>query len=142
MLKAAVVGSRTFKDKEFIYRKLDAFLSTLGPFVVVTGGAEGVDKIAEKWALDRAVAGVPKPVVYQAEWGDTSHPDAVVRRDKYGREYDAVAGHRRNQLIVDDADFLIAFWDGQSKGTKDSVDKAGRANIPSYVYLRDEESSE
>lgn len=30
----------------------------------------------------------------------------------------------RNTDIIENAEFVVAFWDGQSKGTKDSIDKA------------------
>lgn len=44
--------------------------------------------------------------------------------DKYGR----FAPIKRNALIVDEADFEIAFWDGKSKGTEYTIDYALQKN--------------
>lgn len=71
--------------------------------IIVVGGARGVDKEAEKWALHRGM----QVEVYEAEW------------DKYGR----TAGFKRNSAMVAVADRGIAFWDGLSPGAKDSIDK-------------------
>ena len=41
---------------------------------------------------------------------------------KYGRAAPLV----RNRLIIDDCDKVLAFWDGKSRGTKQSLDYAER----------------
>lgn len=40
--------------------------------------------------------------------------------DKYGKS----AGFKRNTTIVEACDTLLAFWDGKSRGTQDSIAKA------------------
>ena len=44
--------------------------------------------------------------------------------DKYGKK----AGPIRNELIIKDADNIIAFWDGESRGTLNSINIAKRLN--------------
>ena len=39
----------------------------------------------------------------------------------------------RNTDIIKNSDFVFAFWDGKSKGTKDSIDKSKKLNIPIKV---------
>lgn len=39
------------------------------------------------------------------------------------------AGHIRNAKMADNADALIAFWDGESKGTKNMIDNARRKGL-------------
>ena len=39
-----------------------------------------------------------------------------------------LAGFMRNTDIINEAELVVAFWDGQSKGTKDSIDKAEKQN--------------
>lgn len=33
----------------------------------------------------------------------------------------------RNSLIIDSSELVIAFWDGKSKGTQDSIGKARKS---------------
>lgn len=76
----------------------------------ISGGASGVDSWAEE-AFDEIIAKYPESVskrIFQADW------------DTYGKS----AGYRRNELIVAAADKVIAFWDGESRGTKHTIDLA------------------
>ena len=45
--------------------------------------------------------------------------------DKFGKS----AGYKRNTQMAEYATHLIAFWDGQSKGTKHMIDIAKRLNL-------------
>lgn len=128
-----VVGSRTFKDYKYLSQILDWFRKYLGDFTVVSGGAEGVDSLAVCWANERKL---PVPIVYPAFWSDLSHPDAIIKTRKNGQKYDAAAGFRRNQQIVERADILIAFWDGKSKGTQDSIARAEKVGKLVYIFTK------
>ena len=81
---------------------------------IISGGAKGADKLAEKYALER---GIPV-TVHEPDW------------DLHGRS----AGYIRNKLIVQDADEIIAFWDRHSKGTKHTIDIAEKANKPVHIF--------
>lgn len=89
----AVVGSRGWVDREKIF----AILDNESPARIVSGGALGVDSIAEAWALDRGV------------------PCEVIRPDykSHGRGAPLI----RNEEIIDRSDSVLAFWDGKSRGT-------------------------
>lgn len=126
--KIAIVGSRTFPlpadifesmEKEaqveavkFAKETIGRFIAHLSPIqnVVVSGGANGVDKWAAELAEER---GIPV-VVIRPNW------------KKYGKS----AGFKRNGEIVEAADDVIAFWDGQSRGTLDTIKKAHQAVKP------------
>jgi len=99
----AIVGSRSFNDRELAFHVLDKYVGNRG-HSIVTGGARGADALAEEWARNR---GIPVQVL-PAEW------------EKYGRS----AGSRRNTEIVRLCQGMIAFWDGKSPGTRDSIRKA------------------
>ncbi len=43
--------------------------------------------------------------------------------------YDAGAGKKRNTQIIARADVVVAFWDGFSTGTRDSITKAKSRGI-------------
>lgn len=126
-MKIAVIGSRTFLDKDLLFKTLDMIK---GKTVIVSGGAPGADRLAEHYA---ETVGLAKEI-YKAEWNNLLHPEAVVRF-KYGREYDANAGFRRNKTIVDNADLVVAFWDGKSKGTKNSLEYAKKMGKNVKVIL-------
>ena len=37
---------------------------------------------------------------------------------------------KRNAQIIAEADQVVAFWDGKSPGTRNTIDRAKRANKP------------
>lgn len=102
-------------------------LAEFGPFVLIHGGAKGADTVAGTWASARD--GFPTPLVFAADWDDLTKPDAVVKRTKKGKLYDALAGHRRNQKMIDEGrpDLVVAFPGGT--GTADMVSRARVAGI-------------
>ena len=130
MTNVGVVGSRTFKDYAFLCDQLDMFWLFLGAFTVVSGGATGADTMAVRWANAHKL---PIPIVFPADFYKLGHPEAVIKMDRRNRPYDAAAGFRRNQEIIDASDMLIAFWNEKSPGTKDSIERAKQAGKPVYV---------
>jgi predicted Rossmann fold nucleotide-binding protein DprA/Smf involved in DNA uptake len=137
-MKIAVVGSREFKDKEFVKKSVLKFFKSGDIFI--SGGAKGVDRWAEE-AINRFSADFPnsdsiEKKIYLPDWDNLAHPDAVIKTRPDGTKYDAKAGYRRNKLIVDEADVVVAFWDGKSKGTKHSIDLAIEAGKPVDIYVR------
>lgn len=82
---------------------------------IVSGGARGIDTLAERWADQH---NIPKLIL---------KPDY----DKYGRS----APIRRNEIIVSAADLVVAVWDGKSRGTKSTIDYAKKCGIPVQVLL-------
>ncbi len=97
-----VVGSRSFTDYEFLKRKLDHVLQNHKKITIVSGGADGADKLAELYAKEHNYS----LYVFPADW------------DKYGR---AAGPIRNEQMQAFIAQFpkrgCVAFWDGQSRGT-------------------------
>ena len=104
---------------------------------IITGGAKGADFLAAEYGRRHSL-----PVVeYAADWSDTSSPDAVIKYHPDGKVYDAYAGMRRNTQVIAAADKVIAFWDGQEKGsgTFDGIKKAKnlgkKISIIKYLLL-------
>lgn len=120
-MRVAVVGSRSFDD----YGRLCQFLETYffryhetrpNEWLisqVISGGAQGADHLAERFAKDEKI----ELVVFPAEW------------DKYGRS----AGPRRNDDIVKACDVAVIFWDLKSPGSKDILNKVLKAGKPAMV---------
>lgn len=99
-MKFAIVGSRTFKDYFLLKERLSKFKIS----EIISGGADGADFLAERYAEEYSI----KLTVFPADW------------EKFGKR----AGYVRNIQIVDKCDLVYAFWDGKSKGTKHSIDYA------------------
>lgn len=109
----AIVGSREITSKALVVETvrvgLTAFaISGRDITLIISGGARGVDTIAKQIADE---SGVPFKE-YPANWV------------KYGRYR---AGRIRNSEMANDADIVIAVWDGESNGTqhmiKESMDR-------------------
>lgn len=131
-LRVAVIGGRDYKDLAFMEEVLDAMdnypHSKIG--VIVSGGAKGADTLGEVWAQ---LNDIPT-MIHEPKWDDLTHPDARIKVNKYGNQYDANAGHRRNKLIIDDCDIVVAFWDWKSPGTKNSLEYAYNVKKPGVVF--------
>ena len=114
-MKIAVVGGRDFNN----YNSVCLALAEFKPSMLISGGATGADALAEKFSRD---FGTPIRV-YKANWHDYT-PPCIIGTNKYGHKYNKLAGMNRNTKIIEDCDMVIAFWNGVSTGTKDSIDKA------------------
>lgn len=105
-----IAGSRDYPD----YGAVRAFIRSLpSGTVVVSGGARGVDSIAE---YNARRAGLTVEVY---------HPDWKTLGNR--------AGYVRNAQMVNVADRVVCFWDRQSKGTKHTIDLAREKNRPLLV---------
>jgi hypothetical protein len=116
--RVAIVGSREFKDLDWV-REYVLWLPA--GTLVVTGGARGVDVTAERAA--KARKDLPPPKVLHAGW---QRPDGTL---------DRAAGHKRNRRVVAACDRLVAFWDGQSPGTRDAFQLAEAAGKPYRILM-------
>lgn len=81
---------------------------------VVSGHANGVDMLGERWAM---VQGVPVRI-FHALWG------------VHGKG----AGFKRNEEMATYADALIAVWDGHSRGTAHMIKAMRQHGKPVSVW--------
>lgn len=114
--KIAVIGSGTFEDYEMLARILDKNAPKIK--LIVSGAIRGADTLATQWATER---GVPY-LVMPARW-----------KDENGA-HDRGAGFRRNRELIAYADVVLAFYDGESRGTKHSIEIAQQLNKPLKVF--------
>lgn len=108
-MKVAVIGSRNLEIDN-----LEKY-SPEGVTEIVSGGAKGVDTSAVEYAIAHDL----KLTVFLPEY------------EKYGR----AAPLKRNITIIENADLVIAFWDGASRGTKYVIDACKRKNVPVVVHI-------
>jgi len=110
----SIIGSRTFNNYSYAKTKILDIIKTnkISVTRIISGGAQGSDKIAEKFA---ETFKIPIEVI-TPDWS----------KGKSG-------GVIRNTDIINKSDCVIAFWDGKSKGTLDSINKAKRGNKKLFV---------
>jgi hypothetical protein len=114
-MKMAIVGSRSVDDYEWIKSILEFYD---GITLIISGGALGVDSLAKKYAVEKNI-----PLL-----------EIKPEYDKYPQNLKWKAPLDRNTTIVEKCEYVIAFWDGKSKGTLDTVNKAKKFNKPYIVY--------
>lgn len=136
-----VTGSRTWDDRQAVADALlDAWhdaVQTVSPevhFTVVHGDCpSGADAIAKQWAIDNGVFHHGFP----ANWSGPctpACPDTPHRKTNRHGEYCPLAGHYRNQLMVDmGVDLVLAFHRDNSRGTADCIRRAKAAGIPVHT---------
>ena len=136
VMKVAVIGSRDFTNYALLTEKLDKLHQMQQITTIVSGGAKGADSYGEFWAKMQGMT----PLIFEAKWEDLSHPDANIKRNRWGKQYDASAGFRRNKTIIENCDIVFAFWDGSSPGTEDSLNYAKSLKKPIKIFLVNAES--
>jgi hypothetical protein len=114
-MKIIIAGGRDVTDGEYVIDAMSKLSVT--PDEIVSGTARGADRLGEWWA---SINDVPVKR-FPAEW------------DKYGKS----AGYKRNEVMAQYADGLVALWDGKSRGTKHMIDIARREGLQVYVYRVD-----
>jgi hypothetical protein len=106
-MKLAIVGSRDFDDYELVDKLCAHLVERFDVNAIVSGGAKGADKLGERFARQYGL----DMIVFKPDW------------QQFGKR----AGYLRNVDIIEASNIVIAFWDGQSKGTKHSIDIATKA---------------
>lgn len=122
MINIIVAGSRSIKDSPFVYEWLNLLISNVD--CIISGMANGVDTIAYNYAKERNITVIECP----AKWNDINSEHAIVKINKFGKQYNVNAGFERNQYMADIGTHLIAFNDYRNgKGTSGTNDMIKRA---------------
>lgn len=111
-MKTIIAGSRNIINLAILNEAVQR--SAFDITHVLSGGARGIDKLGEYWAKVRDV-----PLsIFPAEWKSKGKS----------------AGMIRNIQMAEEADALIAVWDGKSKGTQHMIDVAKKKGLMVYVH--------
>jgi predicted Rossmann-fold nucleotide-binding protein len=136
MTRLIVAGSRNCTDYNIVQEAIELGLKELeiSPSIILSGDATGVDRLGEKYAKENGI----NCVKYLPRWKDiTGKPTSEIKSNKFGK-YWVKAGFERNQIMVDNADALIAI-DLGTNGTADVISRAKKAGLKVYIYQPDEE---
>ena len=103
-MKLLIAGSRSITDFD------------LSPYItddidtVISGGASGIDRLAEQYA-------------------DAHNLSKYIIRPRYDL-YGRAAPLKRNEQMVDLADIVLIVWDSRSKGTQHTLKYTAKTNKP------------
>lgn len=112
--RVIIAGSRNYEDYENLKKVCNFMLCNKKEIEIVSGTAKGADKLGEQYAVEKGY----KVNYFPADWSK-------------GKS----AGYIRNELMAQNADALIAFWDGESRGTKHMIDLAKKYNLQTKIHL-------
>ncbi|HDK7194827.1 TPA: DUF2493 domain-containing protein [Clostridium botulinum] len=113
-MKLAIIGGSDFANYDLLVNECDKIKNI---DTIVSGGANGADTLGEKYAKEKGY----KTLIFPAKWNDLNFTPCKIKYNRYGNPYNCLAGLNRNKDIINNADIVIAFWDGKSKGTKNSI---------------------
>ena len=117
IFRVIIAGSRSFNDYTSLQAVCDNLLARkkhTHTIVIVSGTARGTDTLGEQYARERGYTVERFP----ANW----------------QQYGKAAGQIRNRLMADNADALIAFWDGHSTGTQNMIMEAKKKDMAVRIY--------
>lgn len=107
-MRIAIVGSRNLN-----ITNLEQYLPN-DVTEIISGGAKGIDTSAREFAIKNNI----------------KLTEILPEYEKYGR----AAPIKRNDLIVNAADVVFAFWDGNSHGTKYVINYCKKTNKPIKIF--------
>lgn len=103
-----ISGSRNITDEKYVFSILEKHIKK--DDIILNGGAKtGVDFIAVKWAIKNNIRNLYYLPLFEVDRTIPYNP----------KHYFA-----RNQQIVDNCDKMLIIWDGQSPGTKYTMEYA------------------
>lgn len=108
-MKIAVIGSRTLT-----VRNLEKYIPK-DTTEIISGGANGIGRCAKEFAVKNNIR----------------YTEFLFEYKIHGR----YAQLKRNLEIIDNADFVLTFWDGKSRGTKFVIDNCRKINKPIRVLI-------
>lgn len=119
-MNLVISGSRHVDIKHYTkYEKMiDEYISNYGtPDIIIAGGAEGIDKIAEMYAENKGI----EILVIEAQW----YVNGI---------YDKSAGPKRNRKMIKKGTHLLAFpleedYVNKKGGTYNTIKQAKRAKL-------------
>lgn len=115
MIRIVIAGSRKFSNQATLDTEVDKFIDQYvdTEIQIISGGAKGADKMGEIYAKKRGY----DLKIFPTKW------------DLFGKK----AGYLRNEEMAKNADAVIAFWDGNSPGTKHIIRYAEKLGLDTHL---------
>lgn len=130
-MKTIIAGPRTCEDYEIVLKAIEK--SGFEITEVVSGNANGIDKLGERYAQENKL----KLKLFPADWNNLKQKGAVIATNKWGKKYNKNSGFFRNEEMRDYADALIAINIGDTPGTGHMIKIAKEKGLKVFVYEED-----
>lgn len=119
-MKICILGSRSIDKAETVIPIIDKFLKdhVSGSPIILSGGAKGVDQITKAYAKANAI-----PFIEFLPY------HLLDNNVEFSSKYFFI----RNKQMIDNADKVLVFWDGKSKGTEYGIKYSQKKEIPVMV---------
>lgn len=114
-MRLAIIGSRSFTDVELAERVFVSFFPKGKVSLIVSGGARGADLIGREISKRHSI----ELLEFIPDWSGLGKS----------------AGFIRNRKIIESSDMVLAFHDGISRGTQNSLDVAKQLKKPVLVWF-------
>lgn len=119
--RIVVCGSTKFYDYSLLESSLNEILGEYSndTIEIVSGHAKGADSLGERYAYEHNL----KCTVFAADW------------KRYGRAAGPIRNSQMLEYVKQENPLVVAFWDGESHGTRDTINKAKKLNIRCEVIM-------
>ena len=133
MFRVIIAGTRTFNDYKLLCDTMDHLLQNIDDeIIIIEGGARGADRLGKHYAQERGY----RVRSFPANW------------ELYGKKAGMVR-NRRMAIAASEGGAehggLVAFWDGQSPGTKNMIEEAKarglKVRVKRYTPSEEEKKS-
>lgn len=122
-LRIIIAGGRTFNDYTKLNNSLKDIISNrtfeVDEIVIISGTARGADQLGERFANENGL----KVKKFPADW------ETLGKRAGYVRNSDMA----KYSISDGNLGMLVAFWDGESKGTKHMIDLANKNKLEVHI---------
>lgn len=132
-VRIIVAGSRGYNNKQEFHECIIDYLDRFDkPVLFISGAApSGADDLIIQWCKKFNYPCKEMP----ADWDNLDVPSVAIKTNAKGKQYNAAAGHQRNEAMAEVASHLICFYNGHSPGTKRMIEIANEKLIPTRVII-------
>jgi len=103
-MKVIITGSSFFTNYDKLNNIMNSINTNKKITQLISTNTKGVNQLGEKWAKANKI----KIKTVPADW------------DKWGKS----AGFKRNEMMISQADVVVAFWDGKTPTTQHLINTA------------------
>lgn len=123
-LRIIIAGSRDFNDYKLLKTSIrdilkNISLESIGKIKVISGTARGADQLGERFSKQFKL----EVVKFPADW------------NRFGKSAGYIRNEEMAKYSVKDGNYgmLVAFWDGESRGTRHMINLAKRHGVEVHV---------
>lgn len=123
-LRIIIAGSRDFNDYKLLKTSIrdilkNASLKDINKIKIISGTARGADQLGERFAKQFKL----EVIKFPADW------------DSFGKSAGYIRNEEMAKYSVKNGNYgmLVAFWDGESRGTKHMINLAKKHGLEVHV---------